>query len=75
MKALAARLEALDARFAGVRDAVGAFEGAGYASKGLYRPAWHCLMISSPKDEFCPVCRNAIEQMIRYYAAGQVVKE
>ena len=32
-------------------------------------------MISSPKDEFCPVCRNAIEQMIRYYAAGQVVKE
>ncbi len=75
VKALAARLEALDARFEGVRDAVGAFEGAGYASKGLYRPAWHCLMISSPKDEFCPVCRNAIEQMIRYYAAGQVVKE
>lgn len=32
-------------------------------------------MISSPKDEFCPVCRNAIEQMIRDYAAGQVVKE
>lgn len=67
---LTARLAALDARFQGVRDAVGAFEGAGYASKGLYRPAWYCLMIASPKDEFCPVCQGAIERMIRHHAPG-----
>ena len=70
VKTVTAKLAALDARFEGVRDAVGAFEGAGYASKGLYRPAWHCLMISSPKDEFCPVCQGAIERMIQHYAAG-----
>lgn len=75
VKSLAARLEDLDARFAAVRDVVGAFEGAGYASKGLYRPAWHCLMISSPKDEFCPVCQGAIERMIRYYTGGAAAEK
>jgi hypothetical protein len=25
-------------------------------------------MISNPKDEFCPVCQRAIEQMVRHYA-------
>lgn len=72
---LAAKLAALDARFQDVRDVVGAFEGAGYASKGLYRPSWHCLMISSPKDEFCPVCQEAIERMVRYYAGYQAVRK
>jgi hypothetical protein len=75
VKALTGKLTALDARFQGVRDVVGAFEGAGYASKGLYRPAWHCLMISSPKDEFCPVCQAAIERMIRYYEGSQVAEK
>ncbi len=68
VKALASRLAELDERLASLRDVVGAFEGAGYASKGLYRPAWYCLMISSPRDEFCPVCRRAIERMVRHYA-------
>jgi hypothetical protein len=67
-RAIAAKLEALDARFKALTGVVGAFEGAGYASKDLYRPAWHCLMISSPSDEFCPVCQAAIERMVRYYA-------
>jgi hypothetical protein len=67
-RGFATRLAALDARFQSVADVVGAFEGAGYASEGLYRPSWHCLMISSPRDEFCLVCRDAIERMVRYYA-------
>ena len=67
-KPIAAKLQALQTKYASLQDKVGAFEGAGYASKGLYRPAWYCIMISNPKDEFCPVCQRAIEQMIRHYA-------
>jgi hypothetical protein len=26
-------------------------------------------MISSPKDEFCPVCQRAIERMVQAYTA------
>ena len=44
-------------------DKVGVFEGAGYASKGLYRPMIYCIMISSPKNEFCRVCQRAIARM------------
>ncbi len=47
---------------------VGAFEGAGYAAKGLYRPMVYCLMIYNPKNEFCLVCQRAIDRMIGYYA-------
>ena len=67
-KPIAAKLEALRQKYASLVDKVGAFEGAGYASKGLYRPSWYCIMISNPKDEFCPVCQRAIEQMVRHYA-------
>jgi len=47
------------------KDAVGLFEGAGYVSKGVYRPAVHCMM----RDlyPFCPVCQDAIIKMIKYY--------
>jgi hypothetical protein len=50
------------------KDKVGAFEGAGYAAKGLYRPAIDCKMFSKGNREFCPVCREAIAEMIRHYA-------
>jgi hypothetical protein len=46
---------------------VGAFEGAGYTSKGLYRPALDCIMFSKGTKPFCPVCRQAIERVIDYY--------
>ena len=49
-------------------DRVGAFEGAGYSAKGLYRPALDCKMFSKGSREFCPVCRQAIAEMIRVYA-------
>jgi IgA Peptidase M64/Peptidase M64 N-terminus len=46
---------------------VGAFEGAGYASKGLYRPALDCIMFSKGTKPFCPVCRQAIAGVIEHY--------
>lgn len=46
---------------------VGAFEGAGYVSRGVYRPAVNCRMFSRSLDDFDPVCRAAIERMIDYY--------
>jgi hypothetical protein len=46
---------------------VGAFEGAGYSAKGLYRPCRDCIMFSKKVGPFCPVCRRAIERMIDYY--------
>lgn len=62
-----AALEAVRKQYAALEDKVGAFEGAGYAAKGLYRPMISCVMISSPKNEFCRVCQQAIRRMIEYY--------
>jgi hypothetical protein len=45
-------------------DRVGAFEGASYETKGLYRPAVDCIMFSRDPVGFCPVCRRAIERAI-----------
>ncbi len=50
------------------RNVVGAFEGAGYVKKGVYRPMQDCLMRSFNGDKFCPVCKKAIEDMIRFYS-------
>ncbi|MBA7476131.1 hypothetical protein ES707_11510 [subsurface metagenome] len=47
---------------------VGAFEGAGYQAKGLYRPQVDCIMFTRNPDGFCRVCREAIERMIDLYA-------
>jgi hypothetical protein len=67
VKDIEAKIEAVRKEYASVYDKVGVFEGAGYASKGLFRPMVYCLMISSPKQEFCLVCREAITRMIDYY--------
>jgi len=45
---------------------VGCFEGAGYASQGLYRPYIDCRMFSKSLVDFCPVCQEAIEKMINF---------
>ena len=45
---------------------VGAFEGAGYCSKGVYRPTQSCLM-KELKSPFCPICQKAILNRIRFY--------
>ncbi len=46
---------------------VGAFEGGGYLTKGIYRPAHDCTMKSVSFDNFCPVCRDALSKMIESY--------
>ncbi len=49
------------------KDVVGAFEGAGYSSKGLYRPMLNCLMFTSGELFYCRVCEDAVIQTIKYY--------
>ena len=39
---------------------VGAFEGAGYAATGLYRPMLDCIMFSKGPKPFCAVCKDHI---------------
>jgi hypothetical protein len=46
---------------------VGAFEGAGYQARGMYRPELDCIMFSPNQKDFCRVCRHAIERVIRLY--------
>ena len=45
---------------------VGAFEGAGYESHGLYRPFLDCRMFSLSLVDFDPVCSATIEKVIDY---------
>jgi hypothetical protein len=48
---------------------VGAFEGAGYLSKGMYRPQVNCWMGNAGRmNGFCAVCTASIKRMIDYYA-------
>ena len=47
--------------------AVGAFEGAGYCLRGVYRPTLDCRMRTNENPEFCPVCQRAIERLVRFY--------
>ncbi len=49
-------------------DKVGVYEGGGYVSKGVYRPAIHCTMHNIAYDDFCPVCKRALESVIDYYS-------
>lgn len=47
---------------------VGAFEGAHYEAKGMYRPEVDCIMFTRNPRDFCRVCRAAIERVIDLYA-------
>ena len=46
---------------------VGAFEGAGYTSKGMYRPSINCIMFTKT-DYFCPVCSESMKKTIEWYS-------
>lgn len=46
---------------------VGAYEGGGYQSKGVYRPAIDCRMRTNTAKGFCPVCTRAISRLIDFY--------
>jgi len=77
LRATAAPESAMDALFATEKDwetrflstmthsgHVGAFEGASYEPKGLYRPEADCIMFTRDDVGFCRVCRRAIERAI-----------
>ncbi len=49
------------------RTAIGAFEGANYKASGYYRPAMQCIMFDR-SEQFCPVCRDGIGEIIDLYA-------
>ncbi len=42
----------------------GVFEGGGYLSKGMYRPAITCRMKDNQSESFCEVCQRGIERVI-----------
>ncbi len=44
---------------------LGAYEGAGYSAKGVYRPAMRCMM--RDYAPFCPVCRERLEAVFELY--------
>ena len=48
---------------------VGVFEGGGYQSKGVYRPAQECRMKINEVEDFCPVCSRAIRQITDFYTS------
>lgn len=54
-------------------DLVGAFEGAGYKAKGLFRPQKDCKMFHKGLVGFCAVCSRALQNMVRYHAGQEVL--
>lgn len=46
---------------------IGVYEGAGYQSKGVFRSYEDCRMKTNTATEFCPVCRRALERLIKFY--------
>jgi hypothetical protein len=46
-------------------------EGAGYQSKGVWRPAVDCRMHTNKADCFCPVCQRAISRIIEFYTVSR----
>ncbi|MFA9392937.1 MAG: M64 family metallopeptidase [Prolixibacteraceae bacterium] len=49
------------------KDQVGAFEGANYCAKGLYRPQLDCIMYTR-HNVFCKVCQQSIVHVIQQYS-------
>ena len=48
---------------------VGVFEGGGYQSKGVYRPAQECRMKINEVQDFCPVCSRALTRITDFYTS------
>ncbi len=47
---------------------VGAFEGAGYSSKGMFRSMIDCMMFTKGMKPYCKVCEAAIIKVIKHYS-------
>lgn len=50
-------------------EGVGLYEGAGYQSKGCWRPCEDCRMRTNAAPDFCPVCDRAIRRITDFYTA------
>ena len=51
----------------GPKVTVGLFEGGGYRSKGVWRGCEDCRMKTNTYPAFCPVCQQAIRDIIDFY--------
>lgn len=49
------------------KDKVGAYQGAGYNVKDVYRPCQDCRMRTNEHPVFCPVCQRALTRLIDFY--------
>jgi len=47
---------------------IGAFEGAGYVAKGVYRPTFNSIMREFSSNEFNIVCNEVLDKVIKFYA-------
>lgn len=52
----------------------GLIEGAGYLTKGVYRAFENCRMRTNEEKDFCPVCQQALERMIRFYTEESILQ-
>ena len=50
-------------------EGVGLYEGGGYQSKGVWRGSEDCRMRTNTAPVFCPVCQQAIADIIDFYTA------
>lgn len=55
----------------GIGSLIGVYEGAGYQSKGVYRPYPDCRMKTNSPKAFCPVCQRAISRIIEFHLTEQ----
>ena len=46
---------------------IGAFEGAGYSAKGMYRSMLDCLMFSKGTKPYCKVCEEHVKKVINHF--------
>jgi len=47
---------------------LGVYEGAGYISKGVYRPSYNSIMRTLEAKEFNKVCKDAIKEVVLFYS-------
>ena len=46
---------------------VGKVEGGGYSTTGVFRAYEDCRMRTNQNPEFCPICCEAITDIIKFY--------
>ncbi len=57
------------------REGVSTVEGGGYYDSGLWRPTHGSCMMRALQDQYCLVCRDAINRRIQSYAGGTGTQE